>query len=344
MKRLALALVLVVLLAACGSKNTEQSFREGMALICKVGEDPDLAHANPVERQAAMSRWLDERVTNARARKVIAAVGEANPQDRARLIREAAGEAGVTDCPIVAEAAPGAGLELPTVPGDVALAEVPEGVTMVITATAIVVEGEQIVAVRDGAVDPSELDGGARGMKVTRLEKFAGALAAQDPGPMLVAVAPGTPYRVLMQALYSVKGSYQALHVLARAGDALGAVSLTLPTAPLASGVLAPAPDAEPPVQMVLAITQRHALLWSLSGTEGTLRQPALTVAPDDVTRVRAALADIAKRRWEGRARPDEDRRIVVMADATQPAAIVVPMMAAARESFPDVVLSTGFE
>ena len=55
-------------------------------------------------------------------------------------------------------------------------------------------------------------------------------------------------------------------------------------------------------------------------------------------------MTEIAKRRWEGRERPAEDRTIIVMADAEQTMAIVLPMMAAARESFPDLLLSTGFE
>lgn len=335
---------LILLLVGCGSNKAEQSFREGMELVCKAGQDPDLAHAHPAERQAAMSRWLDQRVTNAKTRAVIEAVAVAHPRERSRLLREAAEAAGVIDCPLVEQVTPGAGLELPTVPDGVALAEVPEGVTLVITPIAIVVEGEQIVAVRDGAVDPSELEGGARGMKIVRLEKFAAALAAQHAGPLLVAAAPETPYHVLVQALYSVKGSYQALHILARAGAALGAVPLALPAASPPVDPSAPVPDAEAPVQMVLAITRRDALLWSMSGAEGTLQQPLRTTTADDVAGIRGALAEVAKRRWEGRARSDEDRRIVVMADATQTAEVVVPMMAAARESFADVVLATGFE
>ena len=95
----------------------------------------------------------------------------------------------------------------------------PEGAsTLIITSTAILVEEQPIVAVRDGDVDASEKEGGALGIKIPRLTSFLSALRAQEleaqrvsgvPAPevpeLLIIADRNTPYRLLLQVLFSAK-------------------------------------------------------------------------------------------------------------------------------------------
>ncbi|MBK9029812.1 MAG: biopolymer transporter ExbD [Myxococcales bacterium] len=89
---------------------------------------------------------------------------------------------------------------------------------LIITKTAIVVEGEEIVAVRNGDVDPSQKEGGADGRKIPRLSNFLGTLrslqdqALQKQGkpiaavPELMIVADRSiPYGLLINVMFSAK-------------------------------------------------------------------------------------------------------------------------------------------
>lgn len=89
---------------------------------------------------------------------------------------------------------------------------------LIITKTAIVVEGEEIVAVRNGDVDPSQKEGGADGRKIPRLSTFLGTLrglhdqALRDSGkpvpaiPELMIVADRSiPYGLLINVMFSAK-------------------------------------------------------------------------------------------------------------------------------------------
>jgi hypothetical protein len=90
--------------------------------------------------------------------------------------------------------------------------------TMIITPTALVLEGEEIVAVRNGQVDAAEKEGGARGYKVTRLTRVLGGLRrleddkAREKGrepakvPELLIIADRTtPFRLLFDVIYSAR-------------------------------------------------------------------------------------------------------------------------------------------
>lgn len=95
----------------------------------------------------------------------------------------------------------------------------PEASTVVIITTeAIVVEDQEIVAVRDGDVDASQKSGGRAGWKIDKLSKFLGALRrtndedqrakGQEPSkvPELMIIADRTtPFRLLLSVLYSAK-------------------------------------------------------------------------------------------------------------------------------------------
>ncbi len=100
--------------------------------------------------------------------------------------------------------------------------EIPEGAaTLIITRTGIVVEGKSIVAVANGDVDAAEKEGGSLGVKIPRLTNFLAALRQQEeaqkradpsydpakaPPPELMIIADRTtPYRLLLQVMYSAK-------------------------------------------------------------------------------------------------------------------------------------------
>ena len=91
---------------------------------------------------------------------------------------------------------------------------------LVITPTGIVVEGKSIVSVNNGTVDPSEKEGGALGLKIPRLTNFLASLRQEDlknmqragvdpakaPPPELLIIADRTtPYRLLLEVMFSAK-------------------------------------------------------------------------------------------------------------------------------------------
>lgn len=112
-----------------------------------------------------------------------------------------------------------ASVQLPRSLSDDAL---PEGAaTVVITKNGIVVEGEAIVSVSNGDVDPAEKEGGSLGIKIPRLTNFLAALQAQEqsllrsqpgydpakatPPELLIIADRTTPYRLLLQVMFSAK-------------------------------------------------------------------------------------------------------------------------------------------
>jgi biopolymer transport protein ExbD len=93
----------------------------------------------------------------------------------------------------------------------------PEGAfTLIITKSGIVVDGQPVVAVKDGDVDASELEGGSLGIKIPKLTSFLAALRSEElrqkapdalaSVPELLVIADRTtPYRLLIKVLYSAK-------------------------------------------------------------------------------------------------------------------------------------------
>jgi len=109
-------------------------------------------------------------------------------------------------------------VQLPRVETDAPLPE--KAWTLVITPNGIVVEGNSIVSVRDGDVDPAEKEGGSLGIKIPRLTNYLGNLrqedirqaqkAGVDPAkahsPELLIIADRTtPYRLLVEVMFSAK-------------------------------------------------------------------------------------------------------------------------------------------
>jgi biopolymer transport protein ExbD len=104
--------------------------------------------------------------------------------------------------------------------------DLPEGAsTIIVTKTGIVVqagkEAKSIVSVANGDVDAAEKEGGATGIKIPRLTNFLAALHHEEdaararqpgfdpataPAPELLIIADRTtPYRLLIQVLFSAK-------------------------------------------------------------------------------------------------------------------------------------------
>lgn len=104
--------------------------------------------------------------------------------------------------------------------------DLPEGAsTVIVTRTGIVVsagkEAKSIVSVSGGDVDPAEKEGGATGIKIPRLTNFLSALhheedaarlrqpgfdpATAPPPELLIIADRTTPYRLLIEVLFSAK-------------------------------------------------------------------------------------------------------------------------------------------
>ena len=100
--------------------------------------------------------------------------------------------------------------------------DLPEGAaTLIISKSGIVVEGESILSVSNGQVDPAEKEGGIQGIKIPRLTNFLAKLHAlqlqalrskpgydpsQEKPPELMIIADRTtPYRLLIEVMFSAK-------------------------------------------------------------------------------------------------------------------------------------------
>ena len=144
-------------------------------------------------------------------------------------------------------------------------------------------------------------------------------------------------------------------------------------------------PELDPkdqPVRMVLSVTPTTAILWSISGLEGTLQDPAASaertgkigndcrtdaqceqatcdyetytciVPADEVepipvfdwSRINAKLHEIATRRWKGQIRKPDTFRLWLQADGTVPYGTIIASMDAVRCNFPDSVAADAVE
>jgi biopolymer transport protein ExbD len=90
----------------------------------------------------------------------------------------------------------------------------PVAVNITVTQNAVLVEGDAVAPVRNGAVDPSVKRDGANGYYITplvdvltkhanRLKKISALGGSQFDSTAMVMVDKGTPYRLLTEVLYS---------------------------------------------------------------------------------------------------------------------------------------------
>lgn len=107
--------------------------------------------------------------------------------------------------------------------------------TLIITPSAIVVEGVEIVGVTNGDVDASQKEGGADGRKITKLTEYLGNLRRvhedvlrKDGKPIpdvpeLMIVADRTiPYGLLLSVMFSAKekeAGYKRFRLIVQKGD-----------------------------------------------------------------------------------------------------------------------------
>ena len=107
--------------------------------------------------------------------------------------------------------------------------------SLIITPSAIVVEGVEIVGVSNGDVDASQKEGGADGRKITKLTEYLGNLRRvhEDvlrkdgkpipPVPELMIVADRTiPYGLLLSVMFSAKekeAGYKRFRLIVQKGD-----------------------------------------------------------------------------------------------------------------------------
>ena len=110
-----------------------------------------------------------------------------------------------------------AALQMPpemTLPTSTIEQQRPLAVNVTITQSAILVEGDGVTTVRNGAVDPSVKRDGANGYYITplvevltkhanRLKKIAAMGGTPFDGTAMVMVDKNTPYRLLTEVLYS---------------------------------------------------------------------------------------------------------------------------------------------
>ena len=82
-------------LAACRS---EQSFVDGMTVMCSAATPTRIAIDDPVQRDQILMAWIDDHVQNDDARAALRAMTEVAPAARAPIVRAAATAAGVTAC------------------------------------------------------------------------------------------------------------------------------------------------------------------------------------------------------------------------------------------------------
>lgn len=295
-----------------------QSFADAMTMVCSGSHDP---------------AWFKSHLLNAEVIRLVGALGDVNPAERAPRMREAIARAGLTKCPAF-ETEQVTALDVPTVAADAALVDLDTSPTAVVTPQVIVVEGKPLVAIANGDVDASEKEGGAMGIKIVRVANFAAALAAEltkqgkPPRGMTLVVTPATPYRLLTEVMYSVRSACAGTFFLAvKTGTAIKAIPIDMPTKVEKTVGLG----------MAVAITRDRISVWSLSGQEGTLKQPKQELARDHVADLAPVLAAIA-------AKHPDDHAILVIADAETPTQVIATVLAAARPAFPTIHLGSGFE
>jgi len=243
------------------------------------------------------------------------------------------------------------GVETPKVPYGLDKLRATLGTVAVATPTGVVIDGKAIISVRNGDVDPAEKEGGSMGIKIPRVtafvEKLLEAQRARTPGQpagFLLAIDKSLPYRLLVELMFSIKAAgVRDFSLIGQASD-LGVVPIKFPDKRPSEPATKDAP-----LGLAVAVTKDRLVLWSISGLEGTLNTPKLSVGRTDTAKLASAVAEIAKRRFPGK-RAQADRSIIVMADGAVSMQDVLATIVAVRttaddkELFPDVLLSSGFE
>lgn len=128
----------------------------------------------------------------------------------------------------------------------------------------------------------------------------------------------------------------------------VGGVNTTLPDHAPAASVQSPKPDEKPdekPLQLVVSVTKKQLILWSVSGLEGSLKEPKAVIARDnpgqrppsyDYHALNSALYEIAARRWDGKPRERDTYEIILQADGAIPYETIIQVMDNMRRKLPE--------
>src|SRR5262249_40891412 len=111
-----------------------------------------------------------------------------------------------------------------------------DGITAVVSPHGITVEGQSLVSLIGGDVDPAEKEGGIQGIAIPRLTLFLAKLRAAGPPTadpqLLLVIERGIPYRVLIEVMYSAKqkdAGFRRFGLVAKAGGRLAQLPIVLP-------------------------------------------------------------------------------------------------------------------
>ena len=241
-----------------------------------------------------------------------------------------------------------------------------QGPMVVVSASAIAVDGKLVVPVAGGDVPPEEKQGGAHGLSIPKLTQFVKARAAvakDGAAPVRLLVDPAAGARLVFAVIVSTRdGGARAFQlVVARPDKSIGALPIELPDSASSGMAVAidatkkKAPPPEAPAGMIVSATPDKLILWSMSGLEGTIDAPKLVVPAEggrfDSEKLTAALVEIAQRRWaDAGRRPPDTRSIIVQVDGSLRFEQLARIIAAVRTRpdgsplFPDVLLGLGFE
>jgi hypothetical protein len=318
-----------------------QTYRDAVGILCGEGVPPPaFAGVDPVEREGELGRWLDQRITNREARAFVSAL--ADVRDRAAQIRRAAATAGIEACrPLEMFAVRTVGgATVPDVTTVLATNELAQDLpVIVITPSAIVVEGTAVAEVTAGTLDPAKLPAVSAAI--------AAAIDDQRGSPIV---------DVVVAADRSLTNSLLA-RVLAAAHDAgVGRVSLAVGitghevrSVPLLfpdhpAGKIRP-----PALEMVAIADDDEVVVFSRSGLEGTRREPRArtpsTPSAAMTAAVQTTLREIVERRWQ-QDRMGADVRIVVSGSASTTVQTMADLISAVRVApdgtplFPQVLIA----
>lgn len=262
-----------------------------------------------------------------------------------------------------ADAAPTLRIKDMTVPsvGAATVDEPPaEAVMITIKKTEILVEGDPIVQLTDGAAAPADKIAGQYGVEIEKLKivlakhavRIAKLQSAQGlKGQLDIALVAdaATSYDLFTSVLYSAwqaDFSRYQLVVLRDAGK-LGTIE---------TGLSQPG-EAEAPaggLNLVVSITPTELTLYSTNDqSEGTAAAPklklaAISPATFELAKLTGAAEEIVKRRFPDGTRPAGSTGIVIVADRTVPYQTIIDVIIAVRATpdgvplFPDVLFSAG--
>lgn len=135
------------------------------------------------------------------------------------------------------------------------------------------------------------------------------------------------------------------------AGLILGQLNTTLPDrGPSQASMADQEPEQKPedqPIKLVVSVTKQNILVWSITGKEGTLKEPRATlprvadvgkekpIPAYDYKALNEALREIAKRRWGGKKRAMPHFQAILMADGDIPYGTIIATMDAMRCTLP---------